>query len=36
MIALAGLLPPHGRDHRHPKREDDRKRGPRGYDAAKK
>ncbi len=27
---------PHGRDHRHPERQDDRKGGPRGYDAAKK
>ena len=27
---------PHGRDHRHPERQDDRKGGPRGYDAAKR
>ena len=27
---------PDRRDHRHPEREDDRKGGPRGYDAAKK
>ena len=27
---------PHGRDRRHPEREDDRKGGPRGYDAAKR
>jgi putative transposase len=27
---------PHCRDHRYPERQDDRKRGPRGWDAAKK